>query len=71
MLFVIKNYVVINADFIYLSQIFELLMLSLQLRHSSHFCSNCRIKYYALLQGTIERSFYEIEQNCVRHIVCQ
>lgn len=37
-LFVIKNYVVINADCIYLSEIFELLMLPLQSRHSSHFC---------------------------------
>lgn len=28
------------------------------------------IKYYALLQEIVERSFYEIEQNCVTHIVC-
>lgn len=40
MLFVIKNYAVINTDCIYLSEIFELLMLPLQSRHSSHFCLN-------------------------------
>lgn len=40
MLFVIKNYAVINTDCIYLSEIFELLMLSLQSRHSSNFCLN-------------------------------
>lgn len=70
-LFVIKNYVVINADCTYLSEIFELLMLPLTVASFLTFLFNSNIiKYYALSQEKIGWSFYEIEQNCVRHIAC-
>lgn len=60
----IKNYVVINADCIYLSEIFELLMLPLTVASFLTFLFNSNIiKYYALSQEKIGWSFYEIEQN--------